>query len=219
MRLCCPVYTCCVLLSIPLNTSPKDPLPILSCLVKTISGSTFCQLKGCKNHVLIRNVKLFKRLSNMLLPMSYWVHSSYSSHKFWLKIIVATMIFSSVCFRHIIVLCKSRCNVKMWTWTLSAICSLITLHCILYESEVARCRARQAPGSSSTVMWWSDPGLPAACRAREWASDSNTAEREREKLRFGLVRTRLFLCSLYIYSTYYLDSMHYCCWICLNILK
>ena len=126
----------------------------------------------------------FKRLSNMQLPMSYWVHSSYSSHKFWLKIIVATMIFSSVCFRHIIVLCKSRRNEKMWTWTLSAIYSLITLHCILYESEVARCRAelaRQAPGSSSTVMWWSDPGLPAAaCRAREWASDSNTAERERE---------------------------------------
>ena len=120
----------------------------------------------------------------MQLPMSYWVHSSYSSHKFWLKIIVATMIFSSVCFRHIIVLWKSRSNVKMWTWTLSAIYSLITLHCILYESEVARCRAelaRQAPGSSSTVMWWSDPGLPAAaCRAREWASDSNTAERERE---------------------------------------
>ena len=213
MRLCCPVYTCCVLLSIPLNTSPKDPLPILSCLVKTISGSTFCQLKGCKNHVLIRNVKLFKRLSNMLLPMSYWVHSSYSSHKFWLKIIVATMIFSSVCFRHIIVLCKSRCNVKMWTWTLSAICSLITLHCILYESEVARCRARQALGSSSTVMWWSDPGLPAACRAREWASDSNTAERERN---WGLVWSE-HGCSCVIYL--YILSMHYCCWICLNILK
>ena len=149
----------------------------------------------------------------MQLPMSYWVHSSYSSHKFWLKIIVATMIFSSVCFRHIIVLCKSQCNVKMWTWTLSAIYSLITLHCILYESEVARCRAelaRQAPGSSSTVMWWSDPGLPAAaCRAREWASDSNTAEREREKLRFGLVRTRLFLCYIYIIYALLLNLSKY----------
>ena len=150
----------------------------------------------------------------MQLPMSYWVHSSYSSHKFWLKIIVATMIFSSVCFRHIIVLCKSRCNVKMWTWTLSAIYSLITLHCILYESEVARCRAelaRQAPGSSSTVMWWSDPGLPAAaCRAREWASDSNTAEREREiEVWFGQ-NTAVPVLHISILS------MHYC-WICLNI--
>ena len=152
----------------------------------------------------------------MQLPMSYWVHSSYSSHKFWLKIIVATMIFSSVCFRHIIVLCKSRCNVKMWTWTLSAIYSLITLHCILYESEVARCRAelaRQAPGSSSTVMWWSDPGLPAAaCRAREWASDSNTAEREREiEVWFGQ-NTAVPVLHISILS------MHYC-WICLNIFK
>ena len=33
--------TCWVLLSIPLKTSPKDPFPILSCFVKTTSGSTF----------------------------------------------------------------------------------------------------------------------------------------------------------------------------------
>ena len=34
-------WTCWVLLSIPLKTSPKDPFPIRSCFVKTTSGSTF----------------------------------------------------------------------------------------------------------------------------------------------------------------------------------
>lgn len=33
--------TCCVLLSMPLKTSPNEPLPIRSSLVKIVSGSTF----------------------------------------------------------------------------------------------------------------------------------------------------------------------------------
>lgn len=39
------VLTCCVRLSMPLKTSPKDPLPIRSCLVNMSSGSTFCKNK------------------------------------------------------------------------------------------------------------------------------------------------------------------------------
>lgn len=35
------ILTCCVRLSIPLNTSPNDPFPIRSCFVKISSGSTF----------------------------------------------------------------------------------------------------------------------------------------------------------------------------------
>lgn len=36
---------CWVRLSIPLKTSPNEPLPIRSCLVNMSSGSTFCKNK------------------------------------------------------------------------------------------------------------------------------------------------------------------------------
>lgn len=35
--------TCCVRLSMPLNTSPNEPFPIRSCFVNISSGSTFCK--------------------------------------------------------------------------------------------------------------------------------------------------------------------------------
>lgn len=45
--------TCCVLLSMPLNTSPNDPFPIRSCFVKISSGSTFWKIKIEKKSGLI----------------------------------------------------------------------------------------------------------------------------------------------------------------------
>lgn len=52
--------TCCVRLSIPLNTSPNEPFPILSCFVNISSGSTFC--------------KENKRKKNVYKYVSYWIN-------------------------------------------------------------------------------------------------------------------------------------------------
>lgn len=48
------MHTCCVRLSIPLNTSPNDPLPIRSCFVKISSGSTFCTGRNENKKTTIR---------------------------------------------------------------------------------------------------------------------------------------------------------------------
>lgn len=49
---------CCVRLSIPLKTSPNDPLPMRSCLVNMSSGSTFCKKATKYKYKFISNIFL-----------------------------------------------------------------------------------------------------------------------------------------------------------------
>lgn len=57
------VLTCCVRLSMPLKTSPKDPLPIRSCLVNMSSGSTFCKNKRSVRKQ-VRHIMIWKGYAN-----------------------------------------------------------------------------------------------------------------------------------------------------------
>lgn len=58
------LQTCCERLSMPLKTSPKEPFPILSCLVKISSGSTFCKQKK-KRKMMIRNLIIIIKKMNV----------------------------------------------------------------------------------------------------------------------------------------------------------
>lgn len=58
------VITCCVLLSIPLNTSPNEPFPIRSCFVKMSSGSTFCNVRKLK-FILINGSKIICQILSL----------------------------------------------------------------------------------------------------------------------------------------------------------
>ena len=73
------IFTCWVLLSIPLKTSPKLPLPMRSCFVKTISGSTFCTRRKILVIVHSLNRSIISILSSKLKPSSPIVSSAWPS--------------------------------------------------------------------------------------------------------------------------------------------